>query len=265
MLIDFHTHTFPDKIAAQAIADLEMKANSKATREGTVSGLLKQMEETGVDLSVILPVVTSPKQFQSINDFAAKLNDQYKGKLISFGGIHPLTEDYKTQLDYISSLGLKGIKIHPDYQRVMIDDKRFMNILDYASELGLIIVTHAGIDIGLPNPVHCPPDKALRVIREVKPEKLVLAHTGGWKMWDLVEAFLTGENVYFDCAFSSRYLSKEQFEQIVESHGAERILFATDSPWESPSETVKWIEGTNLSMEEKQMIYHQNAEKLLNM
>ena len=32
---------------------------------------------------------------------------------------------------------------------MMIDDIRFMRIMEYASELGLIILTHAGIDIGL--------------------------------------------------------------------------------------------------------------------
>lgn len=263
MLIDFHAHTFPDKIATAAIADLEQRANTKATREGTVAGLLSQMEQTGVDMSVILPVVTKPKQFQSVNDYAAKVNEDYKGKLISLGGIHPMTDSYKEELDYIVSLGLKGIKIHPDYQGVFIDETRFMQIIDRASELGLIIVTHAGVDIGLPDPVHCPPDKALKIIREVKPEKLVLAHTGGWKQWDMVEELLAGLDVYFDCAFSSRYLSAAQFERIVNAHGADKVLFATDTPWESPAETRQWIEKTQLTPEQKSYIYSKNAELLL--
>ena len=127
------------------------------------------MIEFGIDLSVIVPVATKPSQFESVNRFAKEINDAYKGKtLLSFGGIHPDSENYKKELDTIKELGIPGIKIHPDYQGVMIDDSRFMNIIEYADSLGLIIITHAGIDIGLPEPVHCAPDKMRKVYDKIK-------------------------------------------------------------------------------------------------
>jgi len=173
MIIDFHTHIFPNKIAEKTIESLGTLAGVKAASDGTLKGLLDSMEKSGIDRSVIMPVVTKPEQFDSINGFAKKVNETYEGKLLSFGGIHPENEKYKEKLKYIKSLGLPGIKIHPDYQRVMIDDIRFMRIIEYASELGLIILTHAGIDIGLPQPVHCPPDKMRKVLDTVKPKKMV--------------------------------------------------------------------------------------------
>ena len=214
-------------------------------------------------MSVILPVVTRPEQFQTVNNCAAQINEEYKGRLLSFGGIHPGSQNYKQELHYIKSLGLKGIKLHPDYQGTMFDVKSYRNIIDYASELGFVIVTHAGVDIGMPTPVHCPPEKALSVIEEVRPPRLVLAHMGGWQQWVRVEELLAGTDVYFDCAFCADYLSAEQFERIVRKHGADRILFATDSPWEDPRQTIHWIESTSLTEEEKAKLYAGNAHTLL--
>ena len=187
----------------------------------------------------------------------------YPGKLISFGGIHPDCEDYKSELNHIKELGLKGIKIHPDYQRVMIDDVRFMNIIEYASELGLVILTHAGIDIGLPEPVHCPPQKMRKVIDKIKPEKMIVAHYGGWKQWQEVYEYLAGENVYLDTAFTFDYIEKEMFLKILQKHGEDKILFATDSPWSHATRDIQAVNNMPLADSTKQKIFSENAKKLL--
>ena len=262
-IIDFHTHTFPDKMAEKTIASLGKVAGVTAKSDGTLNGLMDSMRRSGVDFSVILPVVTRPEQFQTINNFAAKTNEMYGDKVLSFGGIHPLTQNYKKELNYIKSLGLKGIKLHPDYQGTMIDDIGYKHIIDYASQLDLTIVVHAGIDIGLPEPVHCPPDKSAALIEELQPPKLVLAHMGGWKQWDEVEQYLVGKHVYLDTAFCHDYMEKEQFERIVKQHGADKILFATDSPWEDPKDTMELVESASLTEAEKNMIYAANACRLL--
>lgn len=269
MIIDFHTHVFPEKIAAATIETLEKKADVKAATNGTVDGLLSSMQEAGVDCSVILPVVTSPRQFDKVNRYAYDINRQYErtdGKLptlISFGGIHPECEDYKTQLKLLKSMGMKGIKLHPDYQGVNFDDIRYMRIVEYASELNMVVLVHAGIDIGIPNPIRCTPQMSAKVLQDTQASKLVLAHLGGWKMWDEVEEILVGRNVYFDTAFIQSYISKEQFCRIVENHGAERILFATDSPWSGQYQMVKWIQESGLDTEAIEEIFYRNALNLL--
>ena len=263
MIIDFHTHIFPDKIAQRSIQSLSEVSGVKAATDGTLSGLLASMDKSGVDLSVIMPVVTKPSQFESVNAFAAKVNEQYAGRLLSFGGIHPDSEDYKSELDRIKELGLPGIKLHPDYQGVMIDDVRYMKIIEYADALGMTILVHAGIDIGLPEPVHCPPDKARKVLDSLKPKKLVLAHMGGWKQWDEVYECLTGQQVYLDTAFCFDYLSQEMFLKLCDRHGIQRILFATDSPWSDASKDRKVVEALPLSMQQKEAIFSENAKRLL--
>ncbi|MBE5952059.1 MAG: metal-dependent hydrolase [Lachnospiraceae bacterium] len=263
MVIDFHTHIFPDKIAARTIGLLEQKSGLTAATDGRPGGLLKSMDEAGIGLSVVLPVATKPSQFESIRMYAGSVNAQYPGKLLSFGGIHPDCADYKREIDIICEMGLPGIKIHPDYQGVMIDDERYLNIIRYADEQGLIILTHAGVDIGKPEPVHCPPDKMRKVLDEIKPKKMVLAHFGGWQQWDEVSEYLAGENVWLDTAFIYGHISKEQFFKIYEKHDKSKILFATDSPWSDAKEAVAWIWNLGLPENETEAILSGNAKRLL--
>ncbi len=265
MIIDFHTHIFPDKIAARSIEALSKVSGVKAATDGTLTGLLDSMDRSGVDLSVIMPVVTKPSQFESVNTFAAKVNEQYAGRLLSFGGIHPDSEDYKAELNRIKELGLPGIKLHPDYQGVMIDDVRYMNIIEYADALGMIIMVHAGIDIGLPEPVHCPPDKARKILDALHPKKLVLAHMGGWKQWEEVYEYLAGQQVYLDTAFCFDYMEQDMFMKLCKKHGTDKVLFATDSPWSDAGRDMEVLNKLPLSDVEKEGIFSGNAKKMLNM
>ena len=265
MIIDFHTHIFPDKIAEKTIQSLERISGIKASTNGTLEGLLASMENSGVDMSVIMPVATKPEQMDSINTYAKEICEKYPGRLISFGGIHPDCEDYKKELNHIKELGLKGIKIHPDYQRVMIDDIRFMNIIEYADELGLVILTHAGVDIGLPETVHCPPDKMRKVLDTLKPKKMIAAHYGGWKQWQEVYEYLAGENVYLDTAFTSDFLEQEMFIKILRKHDENKILFATDSPWSHAGKDIAVVEKLPVDDVVKQKIFSENAKELLDL
>ena len=138
-----------------------------------------------------------------------------------------------------------------------------MNIIEYADALDLIIITHAGIDIGLPEPVHCPPDKMRTVYDKIKPKKMVLAHYGGWKQWEMVYDYLAGTEMYFDTAFTLDFIENEWFYKILDKHGAKRILFATDSPWSDAKKGIDYIRQLNIPEESKNMILYENAQKLL--
>lgn len=260
MVIDFHTHIFPDKIAGPTIQKLEEISQTKAFTDGTETGLLRSMEESGVDLSVILPVVTKPTQFDSILRFADRFQE---APLLSFGGVHPDSGNYVEELNTIHAHGIRGIKLHPDYQGHLFNDIVYKRIIYRASELGLVVSVHAGFDPLSPDLYHTTPTMILEVLNEVKPEKLVLAHMGGTKCWDEVESLLVGKNVYLDTAVVLDMMPEEQFLRIVRSHGADRILFATDSPWAGQREYRTLLESMELSEEEKEQIFHINAEKLL--
>ena len=267
MIIDFHTHIFPDKIANKTIQTLSEKGGIPPFSDGTVNGLLDAMEKAETDISITLPVMTSPSQFDSINTFAAKINETFadsQKKLISFAGIHPLCEDIEKKMKFIKDNGFLGIKLHPDYQGTFIDDDSYVKILECAKEYDLIVVTHSGADCGFRGqPVKCTPDRVLKLIEKVPYSKLVLAHMGANEMFDEVYDKLCGTEVYFDTAYVLRFIGEDMFKKILKNHGEDKVLFATDTPWSDVKTDVNILRSFNLGERVENKIFCENAQKLL--
>ena len=103
MLIDFHTHCFPDKIAASAIAKLEsVSGGLRPYTNGTLTDTRRAMDEYGVDLSVVMNIATNAHQKKSVNDFAAQINQQKN--IVSFGSVYPHSPDVLEELERIKAL-----------------------------------------------------------------------------------------------------------------------------------------------------------------
>ena len=280
MIVDIHTHTFPDSIAAATITKLQAASRTQPFTDGTNGGLRASMTACGVDCSVLLPVATNPEKVSSMNDRAARGNLNWqKSGLYTLGCIHPLMDHPRRELKRIAALGLKGVKIHPAYQHTYFDDPRYLDILDACGELDLVVLAHAGIDIGLPEPVFCTPPMIRRALDSVGPVKLILAHMGGWRQWDEVEDTLTGCNVYLDTSFSLgsitplpgvsmpreelELMGQEQFLRFVRAFGPQRLLFGTDSPWGNQAADLARLQALPLSAQEKEAILGGNAVRLL--
>ncbi|MBQ9844733.1 MAG: amidohydrolase [Oscillospiraceae bacterium] len=282
MIIDFHTHSFPEKIAASAVEKLSSTAHIKAFSDGTARGILKSMSEAGVDLSVMLPVAVKASNVESMNTYSAQFNELYADKgIFSFGCMHPDYENWKYELGRVAQLGLKGIKIHPVYQGVNQNDIRYIRILERAGELGLVVVAHAGLDIGFPGAVNSTPKMISEALKQAGPVKFVAAHMGGWKLWDEAEELLPIPNVYLDTAFTlggitprendsyyaendSLLMNSGQFCSLVRKFGADRVLFGSDSPWDSQKKAVERIKSSGLSESELEKIFCTAACGLLN-
>ena len=267
MVIDFHTHIFPDKIAGATINALSSGANIPPHSDGTLNGLVNQMEKAGVNLSVNLPVLTKSKQFDSIFEFGKNINNSREIPVLSFAGIHPDEEDLEEKLNRVKGEGFKGIKIHPDYQGTFFDDEKYVRILSLAKSLDLITVTHAGLDgafVG--QEIKCTPKRVLTLLDKIGGyEKLVLAHMGGNELFSEVLDNLAGERVYFDTSYVLPFLSEKMIYNIIEKQGEDRILFATDSPWQNQKEMIKILKGYNFGKEAEDKIFYKNASHLLNL
>lgn len=266
MIIDMHTHIWPEKIAGRTVEKLESVGQVKAYTDGTIEGLQASMKNAGVDVSVVLPVVTRPEQFDSVTAFAEEVNQQEK--LISFGGIHPKDKEYKAHLKVIKEKGLTGIKLHPDYQGTFLDEPEYVAIIDYALELDLVVSVHAGLDIGLPSPIHCTPERVLRVYEELKLEdnvdnKLILAHTGGYDCWQQVKEHLCGKKLYMDISYSLPYIKEELMVDIIQKHGSHRMMFGSDSPWGDQADTMARVKNLKISDREFKDIFGNTAKKIL--
>lgn len=266
MIIDFHTHIFPDKIAEKTIEFLAQRSGICPSTNGTTESLIASMESSGIDISVTLPVLTNPLSFESVNRFAASVNERFSGKerrLISFGAIHPACEDIDAKMKSLKESGFLGVKIHPDYQDTFIDDDGYVKILECAREYDLIVVTHAGVDVAYPNDVHCTPERTKELITRAPHSKLVLAHLGGVELWERFFDTLSGEDVYFDTAFVLKDISAERFGSLLKRHTEDRFLFGTDAPWSVQKEDVKILKSFGLSAATEEKLFSQNAKKLL--
>lgn len=287
MITDFHTHIFPDKIADAAVDKLSHAAHIIPHTDARAHSLLVSMQRAGIGRSVVLPVATSARQIEKLNDAAARLNESYEPAssephspvLFSFGAMHPEYENWYAELSRIRDLGLIGFKIHPVYQGTDIDDISYLRILSRAAELGLTVVTHAGLDIGFPGVVHCSPQMCRHVIDEVGDFSFILAHMGGWRNWDDVIEHLADTGAMIDTAFSygsiepladgywdeqdTDMLTAEALTRIIRAFGAERVLFGTDSPWADQTKSLEFIRRLPLEPAELGQILSGNAERLL--
>ncbi|MBR2635278.1 MAG: amidohydrolase family protein [Clostridia bacterium] len=277
MTFDFHTHTFPQKIAAAALEKLSAASHSPAFCDGTAEGLRRSMKEGKIDFSVVLPVATNPEKVVKMNTVSIEENG--RDGLLYFGCMHPDFPDFKKELRRLAAEGLRGIKIHPVYQGCDIDDIRFLRILSAAGEEDLAVVMHAGDDIGFPGAVRAAPEQIARARKQLGKMKLILAHMGGWKNWDRVQECLADSDVMLDTSFSlgripqkqepyyspeeERLLSAEIFCDLVRAFGSERILFGTDSPWTDQKMSVEAFLALPLTQKEKDDVLCNNARRIL--
>ena len=280
MIVDIHTHTFPDKIAARTVDKLQSMSHTHPFTDGSVQALRASMAAAGVDRSVVVPVATNAHQVPHVNDASIALNEQ-GGGVLSFGCMHPDFDGWKTELSRLSENGVKGIKLHRVYQEVYFDDPRFLRILDRCAEVGLLVLTHAGRDVGFPDAAdYVSPQRIASAMRQTDSVTLICAHMGGWRQWDDVERLLPETGVFIDTSFalgqmtpngdgyyptseSLQLLSEAQFIRIVRAFGAERVLFGTDSPWGGQAESLRRFRALPLTDAESAAILGGNAQKLL--
>ena len=267
MVIDFHTHIFPEKIASSTLQFLTGNTGNPAHNNGMQDGLIAEMEKAGVDISIALPVLTKPSQFDTVAKFAISVNEQFKDKkrkIISFGGMHPQCDNIPEKMKFLKDNGIKGIKLHPDFQNTFFDDEKYIEIINCAKDNDMIVVTHSGIDDGyIGQPVKCPPVLVKKVVEKVGYKKFVLGHYGAHKQWQEVLDLLSDLDVYFDTALAPKKIDKDLFNKILLKHGSDRVLFATDSPWGDVNEDILLIKEMVKDKSALDNIFYKNACKLL--
>lgn len=263
MIIDFHVHAFPDALAAKALPLLsKCSGGVKPNYDATISGLENYLAKNNVDYAVVLNIATNPHQEKKVNDFAISLLE--KKNIIPFGSVHPDSPNALSELERLAKAGIRGIKLHPDYQHFFVDDEKMFPIYKKIAELGFITVFHAGVDIGYPKPVHCTPERLLRVLDLFDDAPVVAAHFGGWLLWDSVLEDLCGTQVYLDTAFSSGKMPPDYAKELIKAHGADKVLLGSDMPWSDTLDEVRFVQSLDLSAEDEEKILSNNAKRLLN-
>jgi predicted TIM-barrel fold metal-dependent hydrolase len=265
MIIDFHTHIFPDKIAG-AVLDNTFKAlGLPAIAPGTEQGLRDHMRKSGVDLAIVLAVSPDARLVQKTNDWISSLCDD---QVQFFGTIHPDLEDWAGELKRLKERGVKGIKFNSLLQGIRPDDPKLFPIYEWMGQEGMIALFHAGgsyQDRHSPGNILATPERIAKVLDLFPNLKVIAAHFGGNHVLDQMKTHLLGRNLYLDTSYPPDVFSLDPGEVlgIIRGHGAGRVLFGTDFPWESAERGIRYLLNLGLTDQEKEGILGENARKLL--
>ena len=259
--IDFHAHVFPDALAAKAIPALAAAAQIEPQGDGTLGGLRAAMQRDAVVAAAALGIAVTPRQTEKVNAFAETLAAEEN--LFSFGSVHPETPEVQQVLQGFAARGLRGVKLHPEYQRVRLSDAAFAPILEAAAALDLPVLVHAGWDFAYPDSLLCTVDDLAAVLRDHPRLKLIAAHMGGFRCWDEVEQKLAGKEVWIDTSMSAGYIDPAQAARILRRHDPERILFGSDWPWHTAAAEERFLLSLGLNDALLEKIFLRNAKALM--
>ena len=258
-IIDIHTHAWPDAVAEKAVPALMSKGTLTAYYDGTVRGLTADMVRCGVDVSVMQPVATKPSQVAGINDWAASIRSD---RIVPFGAMHPGLEDPAAEIARMAALGLRGMKLHPEHQDFAPDEPRLAPIYEAAVRHDMTVFFHAGHD-ELHETLRGTPEAFATVLDSFPGMRVVLAHLGGYRVWNHVAEVLVGRDVYLDTAYTLGHLPDADFVEIVHAHGPERVLFGSDGPWTDAAAEIAWLRRLPLREGVVDAILGGNSEGLL--
>jgi len=261
MIIDFHTHVFPDDTAQKLLSEVSSRAKIPFYSDGSTNGLLNSMKMAGVDISIISRVATKSQQVEPYNMWLESIKNT---GLIPMAAWHPdLTPD-PSAIEVLKENGFRSIKLHPDYQNFYIDEKRMFPFYDAAQCAGMPVLFHAGIDRGLPSEIHATPQRIRNVHLKFPGLKIIAAHMGGEGNYNETEEFLLGEDIYFDTSFVLRKMPLAILERFLKRHPVERIVFGSDSPWSDQKQDLDYfLKLRFLSTDAMEKILGKNALELL--
>ena len=261
MIIDFHTHIYPEASASKTLTAVQSRAGISCFSDGTQQGLVRSMDRAGIDLSVVCSVATKPEMVESTHQWLESIRNR---RIMPFATMHPDRSVVLEEVKDLKKRGFKGFKVHPDYQAFFVDEKRVYPFYEAAQAEGMIILFHAGLDRGLPHPIHSTPEKLAKVHRDFPSLRMVVAHMGGEAVFDETERYLLGRDIFMDTSFVLKVMPPDLLQRFLRKHPAERVLFGSDSPWTDQSEELRFLMSLPyLSGEEKAKITGSNAAGLL--
>jgi uncharacterized protein len=260
VIIDFHTHAFPDHLAEHAITALEAECNVKAKHEGTIASLLRSMDNAGIDTAVICSIATKPSQFEPILKWSKEI---ISGRIILFPSLHPADPDPGEKIKIIYNEGFKGIKLHPYYQKFSIDEEWLFPVYEACMKYNLMLVCHTGFDIAFPRDRIADPEKIENIITRFPDLLFISTHLGGWYDWDEVEKHLIGKPHYMEISFSLEELPRDRARELITKHPSHYLLFGTDSPWTDQKKAIELLTSLDLDPETRENIFYRNAARLL--
>lgn len=260
MIIDFHAHIYPAKIAVKASNTIGDFYKIPMSYDGSPEHLLESGRRIGVNYYIVHSTATVPHQVESINNYIIGEVNAHP-EFIGFGTIHPEYQDFEVELKRIHNAGLRGIKLHPDFQKFPVDMPEMDAIYDVIASLKMPVLVHAG-DFRYD---YSGPKRIANLIAKHPDLTVIAAHFGGYTQWEESEKYLVGKNLFFDTSSSLFKLTKDKAIEMIHKHGVDKMLFGVDYPMWDHTEELARFRNLSLSEEENEAILYKNAIKLLNL
>ena len=229
-IIDIHTHIYPVALARRAM-EVTGHENDDFKKLPIRENLLARMREAGVDLSVNLPVVSKPQNQGEVNRFA---KESARKNIISFGGLHPDCENVIEELEKLKDMEMAGIKFHPPFQKVHLEDPKYEEMWRKINELGFPVLIHMGT-ARIVRPYDLYPSGIRKILKFAPDIPIIMAHMGSFCMMKNPDEDLENlpENVFIDTAMSAELEDAGEFEKIVRQFGTKQVLYGCDFPYGS--------------------------------
>ena len=268
-VIDAHVHLYPDALAPKVTPALAARFGNPPAFDGTVDGCRAADAAGGIAASLNVPVATAAHQVAHTNVWAKAINDSAREhkrsslpRVYSLAALHPQTEDKPAVLEQIAAAGFAGVKFHPEYQLFRFNDPAMDATWETMSALGLVAFLHAGGERVFRPPFHSTPTEIRTLHRRFPRLKISAAHLGGFEMWDEAEEVLCGEDVWLDLSHTFFWMDEAQILRMIRRHGAHRVLFGTDAPWQEPGKVLRALLALPLTQDEFRRICFTTARDL---
>jgi hypothetical protein len=265
MIIDAHTHIYPDHVAEKAVRTIadNTKGLVEAHTNGTYDNLISSMETAGVDLSIVLTIATSPGQGCGILKWLKQVIGR-TSRIIYFGSVHPYDSNNTDIIHEMIEMGIQGLKFHPAYQGFPVDSKEAYKVFEEALQNDLLLYFHSGFDISMPESDYASIERFAKLLKDFDNSKIILAHAGGNGEWDKILDLLGDKKCYYDTSFVlERMMLNKQAMELYRSN-EDNFIFGTDSPWRDQKKYVDLIRNSDFfSREQKEKLFYKNIMKLI--
>ena len=260
-IFDAHVHIYPDKIAEKAAQNVGKFYNIEMNFDGRISTMTEKWKKAGVERCLVHSVATTHDQVPKINDFIHASVEASDGMFVGFCTLHPSMseKEIETEVDRIISMGLKGVKLHPDCQKFRIDDKQAMQMYEIID--GRVpILFHTGDK----RYDYSNPDRMKAAAKRFPRQRMIAAHLGGYSVWEQAVPVLAGlENVWYDESSSLGFITPEQAKEYILAYGEDRIFFGTDYPMWSITDELERFDRIDLTDSQREKIFWKNITSFL--
>ncbi len=276
MIIDAHTHIFPESICGEREAFFEGEPEFKLLYESPkarlvdADQLVAEMDAQGVDVSVTFGFPWHHSDyFKKNNDHVMEAVSRYPDRIKGLCCLDVFADKAANEVERCLEGGLSGVGELAFYQGGFEPDtlKRLDPVMAICRERKLPVMIHTNEPIGHVYPGKTPNTLAqiYAMIQRFPENKIILAHWGGGIFFYLLMKKEVGEtlaNVYYDTAASPFLYTPRIYPVAASVAGAEKILWGTDYPLLKPDRYFREIEASGLGEAEKRRMLGDTAARL---